>query len=284
MWLDGSGEGEGEGGEGPEESPSSSASPSWRAAVDECPHRLAAMSDGRLEKGVLSCRYHGAKKKPKREFFLIFLDFFLLFSLRFSTHKKKKKKKKIIGWEFGGERGKCTRCPQASDARAEATVLSSPRARLRSFPCKVAQNLLFVWAQEEREGGFENAARVPLPLFADLDESAAVENGGSVSGAGGDWGFQRPPVDWLLMAENSMDPNHAPFLVSRDEKNGERKRRRKTRAEEGEKKHRPRLTKTTKRKTPKKRQKKTCSTRPRWGPTPGSPPPPWRCGSPPRGP
>ena len=94
VWLDGSGEGEGEGGEGPEESPSSSASPSWRAAVDECPHRLAAMSDGRLEKGVLSCRYHGAKKKPKREFFLIFLDFFLLFSLRFSTHKKKKKKKK----------------------------------------------------------------------------------------------------------------------------------------------------------------------------------------------
>lgn len=31
----------------------------WAAARDECPHRLAPLSDGRLEHGVLSCRYHG---------------------------------------------------------------------------------------------------------------------------------------------------------------------------------------------------------------------------------
>ena len=187
MWLDGS-----EGGGAP---------PSWRAAADECPHRLAALSDGRLEGGVLSCRYHG--------------------------------------WEFGGERGLCSRCPQASDARAEAAVLASPRSRLRSLPCRAAQNLVFVWPQEEREGGFENAAGTPLPLVGDCDpERAAVENGGSASGVGGDWGFQRPPVDWLLMAENSMDPNHAPFLVSSFsfERERERRERRKRRErEEGKK-------------------------------------------------
>lgn len=32
---------------------------SWAAARDECPHRLAPLSEGRLEDGVLSCRYHG---------------------------------------------------------------------------------------------------------------------------------------------------------------------------------------------------------------------------------
>jgi phenylpropionate dioxygenase-like ring-hydroxylating dioxygenase large terminal subunit len=52
VWLDGSA--------------GSRSAPSWRAAVDECPHRLAAMSDGRLENGVLSCRYHGAVEKEGR--------------------------------------------------------------------------------------------------------------------------------------------------------------------------------------------------------------------------
>lgn len=72
-----------------------------------------------------------------------------------------------------------------------------------------------MWPQEEKQGGFENAARTPLPLVDECDpeEKAAAESGGSVVGVGGDWGFQKAPVDWLLMAENSMDPNHAPFLV-----------------------------------------------------------------------
>ena len=236
MWLDGS-----EGGGAP---------PSWRAAADECPHRLAALSDGRLEGGVLSCRYHG--------------------------------------WEFGGERGLCSRCPQASDARAEAAVLASPRSRLRSLPCRAAQNLVFVWPQEEREGGFENAAGTPLPLVGDCDpERAAVENGGSASGVGGDWGFQRPPVDWLLMAENSMDPNHAPFLVSSffREREGEERTEKKERKRRGEKNSRRRKqTRHEQQQNLKKQKTKILrSTRPRWGPTPGRVRVRWRCGSQQRG-
>ena len=78
----------------------------------------------------------------------------------------------------------------------------------------MAQNLLFVWPQEERRGGFENAAKAPLRLIEDLDPERAAEESGGVSGSGvaGDWGFQKPPVDWLLMTENSMDPSHTPFL------------------------------------------------------------------------
>ena len=53
VWLDGSESSQ-------SQSESGEKNPSWRAAVDECPHRLAAMSDGRLEGGTLSCRYHGA--------------------------------------------------------------------------------------------------------------------------------------------------------------------------------------------------------------------------------
>ena len=71
---------------------------------------------------------------------------------------------------------------------------------------------------------------MPLPLLDDCDpEKAAAgsENGGPVPlGVSGDWGFQRPPVDWLLMAENSMDPNHAPFLVRRELKEREKERKR----------------------------------------------------------
>ena len=31
----------------------------WHAFADECPHRLAALSEGRIEKGELACTYHG---------------------------------------------------------------------------------------------------------------------------------------------------------------------------------------------------------------------------------
>lgn len=31
----------------------------WHAAADKCPHKLAPMSEGRMDNGVLECRYHG---------------------------------------------------------------------------------------------------------------------------------------------------------------------------------------------------------------------------------
>jgi pheophorbide a oxygenase len=31
----------------------------WHAFHDQCPHRLAALSEGRIEDGELACSYHG---------------------------------------------------------------------------------------------------------------------------------------------------------------------------------------------------------------------------------
>jgi phenylpropionate dioxygenase-like ring-hydroxylating dioxygenase large terminal subunit len=99
--------------------------PAWRAALDVCPHRLAALSSGRLEGGRLSCRYHG--------------------------------------WEFSGD-GACVANPQAPDARAEATVCGSGRSRLATLPCRVEQGLVWVWPTPGREAA-EAAASTPLPLY-----------------------------------------------------------------------------------------------------------------------
>ena len=58
------------------------------------------MSVGRIEEGQLICRYHG--------------------------------------WRFeGGQEGRCTACPQASDASAEVTVRQSSRSRLEMHPSQV---------------------------------------------------------------------------------------------------------------------------------------------------
>ena len=140
----------------------------WNAALDACPHRLAALSSGRLEGGILSCRYHG--------------------------------------WEFAGD-GRCVANPQAADARAEATVCASSRARLATLPCTVTQGLVWVWPTPGRAAAAQ-AAATPLPLYPETDGSDPV----TYPGSSGEWGFQVAPVDWVLMAENSLDPSHAPFL------------------------------------------------------------------------
>ena len=65
-----------------------------------CLCRFAALSVGRVEDGQLFCRYHG--------------------------------------WRFkGGEEGRCSCNPQAVGAEAEATVLSSSRSRLETYPSQV---------------------------------------------------------------------------------------------------------------------------------------------------
>ncbi len=140
----------------------------WNAALDVCPHRLAALSSGRLEDGILTCRYHG--------------------------------------WAFSGD-GSCVANPQAADAKAEATVCGSARARLASLPCRVEQGLVWVWPTPGRSGAAA-AASTPLPLYPETSGADSA----TYPGSAGEWGFQVAPVDWSLMTENSLDPSHAPFL------------------------------------------------------------------------
>ncbi|XP_010514817.1 PREDICTED: pheophorbide a oxygenase, chloroplastic [Camelina sativa] len=82
----------------------------WAAFDDLCPHRLAPLSEGRLdENGHLQCSYHG--------------------------------------WSFSGC-GSCTRIPQAATSGPEARAVKSPRACAIKFPAMVSQGLLFVWPDE----------------------------------------------------------------------------------------------------------------------------------------
>jgi len=160
----------------------------WHANDDACPHRLAPLSEGRIEvrkgeeKGgkscescVLACAYHG-------EFFPFSslssspLLAPSLFSLR-STTKRKTKLLCILfplndktdpppsppaGWEFNSK-GSCTRIPQLEDdPAARATALASPRSRARSYPVCVKAGLVFVWPDAD-PGAQERASRAALP-------------------------------------------------------------------------------------------------------------------------
>ncbi|KAK4286403.1 hypothetical protein QN277_002963 [Acacia crassicarpa] len=95
----------------------------WVAFDDKCPHRLAPLSEGRIdEDGNLQCSYHG--------------------------------------WSFDGC-GSCVRIPQASSEGPEARAIRSPRACATKFPTMVSQGLLFVWP-DENGWEKASAAKPPL--------------------------------------------------------------------------------------------------------------------------
>lgn len=79
----------------------------WRVMSDACPHRLAPLSEGRIEPKTkcLQCAYHG--------------------------------------WEFDSGGG-CTKIPQVEEAAAEK-MRKSERSQVASFPTKIAMKLLWVW-------------------------------------------------------------------------------------------------------------------------------------------
>ncbi|TQE13323.1 hypothetical protein C1H46_001130 [Malus baccata] len=83
---------------------------SWVAFDDRCPHRLAPLSEGRIDEGGnLQCSYHG--------------------------------------WSFDGC-GSCVKIPQASSEGPESRAVRSTRACATRFPTLVSQGLLFVWPDE----------------------------------------------------------------------------------------------------------------------------------------
>eukprot|EP00210_Caulerpa_lentillifera_P001760 g1690.t1 len=70
----------------------------WIAMDDECPHRLAPLSEGRIEKdGNLLCSYHA--------------------------------------WRFN-ESGKCVKIPHAEDEKAHTVACNSARSSVQAYPCK----------------------------------------------------------------------------------------------------------------------------------------------------
>ncbi|XP_073112272.1 pheophorbide a oxygenase, chloroplastic [Elaeis guineensis] len=102
----------------------------WLAFDDRCPHRLAPLSEGRIdEDGCLQCSYHG--------------------------------------WSFD-RTGSCVRIPQASSEGPEARAILSPRACVAKLPTLVSQGLLFVWPDEN--GWEKAAATKPPMLPEDFND------------------------------------------------------------------------------------------------------------------
>ncbi|XP_031503498.1 pheophorbide a oxygenase, chloroplastic [Nymphaea colorata] len=102
----------------------------WVAFEDKCPHRLAPLSEGRVdEDGWLQCSYHG--------------------------------------WSFRSD-GSCARIPQASPVGPESRAAASPKACVVKFPTLISQGLLFVWPDEN--GWEKASRTKPPMLPADFDD------------------------------------------------------------------------------------------------------------------
>ena len=111
--------------------------PEYSCVADMCPHRLAPLSEGRInDKGEIECGYHG--------------------------------------WTFEGKSGKCTSIPQlGSEGPAVDTALNSPRACATPYYTKVAQGVL--WCYPTKIDGTKTVDDLPpLPLIPELDDPMCV--------------------------------------------------------------------------------------------------------------
>jgi phenylpropionate dioxygenase-like ring-hydroxylating dioxygenase large terminal subunit len=95
----------------------------WRCFEDFCPHRLAPLSEGRVESdGTLLCAYHA--------------------------------------WRFDGE-GKCVSIPQSQDKQTEAKHRSNPKSCTAAYPTQERQGLLWVWPESGSQGQIESQLKTP---------------------------------------------------------------------------------------------------------------------------
>jgi len=115
LWRDGSGE--------------------WRAFDDACPHRLAPLSEGRVEEdGTLLCSYHG--------------------------------------WRFDGD-SNCTTIPQAEKEK-EASLCSSPRACATSYPTMTEGGVLYVFGVPGADGLLMSVNKKPRRVPEANNEGAVL--------------------------------------------------------------------------------------------------------------
>ena len=104
---------------------------SWRCFEDACPHRLAPLSEGRIEAdGRLLCAYHA--------------------------------------WRFDGS-GKCDRMPQAKDADTETKHCNNPQAYATAYPTQERQGLIWVWGESGAAAQHASQQRSPRTI-PELDD------------------------------------------------------------------------------------------------------------------
>ncbi|BDA47256.1 Protein TIC 55, chloroplastic [Coccomyxa sp. Obi] len=147
----------------------------WTAFEDRCPHRLAPLSEGRIEPsdGTLMCSYHG--------------------------------------WRFRGD-GACTKIPQALDSKAEQAACSSGRSCAAVYPTQVRQGFLHVWGNAGADAA-EEAARRPPILIPQLDPDAAgaIMRDGTPTLDTGKRYMRDLPYSYDFLVENLIDPAHVNY-------------------------------------------------------------------------
>jgi phenylpropionate dioxygenase-like ring-hydroxylating dioxygenase large terminal subunit len=156
----------------------------WVVQSDLCPHRLAPLSEGRLETdGAIQCSYHG--------------------------------------WRFDAA-GKTALIPQLEkvDPSAHARACSHPKSCVAVHPCRAFMGVLWVWGEA---GGADVALRaattpptcVPkamLPLSSSSPSSSASSPAPRrLRPAGAGWYSRDVPVATDVLLENFVDPSHVPF-------------------------------------------------------------------------
>ena len=105
----------------------------WRCFEDFCPHRLAPLSEGRVESdGTLLCAYHA--------------------------------------WRFDSE-GNCVSIPQSIDRQTEVKHCSNPKSCAVAYPTQEHQGLLWVWAESGTQAQQESQLRKPR-LIPELESDS----------------------------------------------------------------------------------------------------------------
>lgn len=148
----------------------------WVVQADLCPHRLAPLSEGRLENdGSVACAYHG--------------------------------------WRFDAS-GKTTLIPQLerADPAAHARACSHPKSCVAVHPCRAFMGVLWVWGEA---GGADVALRaattpptcVPRVMMPPPTPGAWRRH----RSAGAGWYSRDVPVNIDVLLENFVDPSHVAF-------------------------------------------------------------------------
>ena len=95
----------------------------WHCFEDACPHRLAPLSEGRVESdGTLLCAYH---------------------AWRFDAH------------------GHCVAIPQSKDSAVETANCGADQACVMAYPTQACQGLLWVWPEAGAAGLHNSQTRAP---------------------------------------------------------------------------------------------------------------------------
>lgn len=141
----------------------------WNVFEDKCPHRLAPLSEGRVESdGTLLCAYHA--------------------------------------WRFDGE-GKCTAMPQASTAEEEERIKANVRSCAFKRPTMEAQGLVWAWGESGKDA--ENEAMMTPPLLVPEIEGIGKSGRAACGGFRNHWQVRDLPYGWNAFFENAIDPAHA---------------------------------------------------------------------------